>query len=199
MYKCKLCSEFTGWVTLRRAIVHEDGRSHVQRYRELDRAHPLTSPLIDDTPLPSPQSYHIPGPAIAPIDPQPQPISDFDPEDIAAIITIPGPALPDDDPNEIYDAWGGAFGEEMLMSEPERPYVTSEGLDGSGVDDDRAGTWGVLEDPLEWEEQHYTHYSDGKSIIRPKEHHLPRTQGSNPMTMCVSLTLISGGRGEMKK
>lgn len=138
---------------LNKAISHENSDRHTLRYREVNRSHPLTSPLLDDTPLPSHQAPESPMPATDWIE-----NPDFHPEDIAAIVTISGPALDDDDPGEIYDDWGGELGGEMPRYDQDITEMLCQGEEEE--DRDAAKFWGSLEDPLEYEEQEWAHQSN---------------------------------------
>lgn len=153
-----------------RAIVHESSSAHIRRYRDLDRNDPPTSPM-DTSPLPSASelpeasssSHPTNTPIIALVD-DPFQLDDFDPAAIGAgMATIPGPALPEDNIDEIYDDWGGAFGMETAMSEQEPCDTTFGGLGSSDTDDQEdVRIWGPLEDPLEWEKAQHAHHSDGE-------------------------------------
>lgn len=166
MYKCKICSGFSIWVKLSRAVVHEGSSAHIRRHRDLDRNDPPTSPADQDPYIPSAElseSPPLPLPSTAPIISSSSDSFQLDDLDPAAIATIPGPALPGDNPDEIYDNWGGAFGMEMAMSEHESCDTTFGGLGSSDRDDpEDTRIWGLLEDPLEWEQVQYAHNSDGE-------------------------------------
>ncbi|KAF7975494.1 hypothetical protein HWV62_9415 [Athelia sp. TMB] len=143
---------------LSKAIIHENTAQHTQRHRTLDQtqADPFTSPMIGEVPLASSPPSPILHPAADTIDRTVDTLhgQDFHPEDIGSIT---GPALPDDDPDDIYDDWGGQYGDEMHASEdcpPEEPEDEDEDIYVARV-------WGPLEDPLEWEEQQFSFNPDG--------------------------------------
>ncbi|KDQ53774.1 hypothetical protein JAAARDRAFT_209796 [Jaapia argillacea MUCL 33604] len=113
-------------MTIRKAIQHEETEIHVTRIRDLD--FPLSSPgLFASSPIADHQ------------------VSDFElPDDVATVqtplpaslpgpeyhrfVTVQGPALPNDDPNLIYDDWNGPMGDYLPSTEDNgvAPYPSSQ-------------------------------------------------------------------------
>ncbi|KAJ7848534.1 hypothetical protein B0H13DRAFT_1906711 [Mycena leptocephala] len=120
---------------LSRAVTHEDFKSHVDRVRRMDREPaPMSSPLASEAGSPSSHSRSAsPTPSGIPV--SSRPTSDlFDLFGGRPTQSVHGPALPSDDPNQIYDDFAG----ELAQNRPS-PNQSSE-FDSSD-DEDAYNTW----------------------------------------------------------
>ncbi|KAF7971893.1 hypothetical protein HWV62_19513 [Athelia sp. TMB] len=153
-FACTACP--TGYESLRRALRHEDTARHVERVRLLDRRAPISSPLREHNPshnTPSPESTSDiqsgnSSPAQSPHDSHNRP----DPGDDSSVPTaqtqpgdlfgdlhsVHGPALPEDDADQIYDDFIGNHATQRYQTPPDD--TDTEDNSASEEDDDEAPT-----------------------------------------------------------
>ncbi|KAJ7623988.1 hypothetical protein B0H17DRAFT_1288766 [Mycena rosella] len=117
--------QYNPYVPLSKAVAHEDRNRHVNRVRTLDRAPAeMSSPL---RPTGSEDGSHSrsasPSPSGTPSPPSPDPVPDL----FGGRPSVHGPALPSDDPNQIYDDFSGEVARNRPSSELfEEPDLSDE-------------------------------------------------------------------------
>jgi hypothetical protein len=142
LYACIICLDSQNqYMPLSRAATHEDLKSHVDHVRKMDREPaPMSSPLHVASELGSeagsPSSHsRFASPTPSGIPASSLPTSDlFDLFGGRPTQSVHGPALPSDDPNQIYDDFAG----ELAQNRPS-PNESSE-FDSSD-DEDAYNTW----------------------------------------------------------
>lgn len=120
---------------LSQAVIHEDRQSHVARVRSLDREPaPMSSPLraTQGADSGSESEYHSQNSSTPSGTPSPPNCNPFNEDDLFAgipaftpIPSVHGPALPSDDPNQIYDDFSG----ELARNRPSPEYFGSDDED----------------------------------------------------------------------
>lgn len=134
-WKCLICPN-SKYTVLSQAVIHEDRQTHVARVRNLDReAAPMSSPLRATQGADS-DSESGSTPSGTPSPPNCDPIDeDYDLfagiPSFTGIPSVHGPALPSDDPNQIYDDFSG----ELARNRPSPEYYDSDSDDDNYSDD----------------------------------------------------------------
>jgi hypothetical protein len=111
-WRCTICPD-SDFKILSKAVVHEDFRSHVTRVRQLDRVlAPISSPLR----APSETEDYF-STASSPSETPPTPFREPTEDLFGGRPAVHGPALPTDDPDQIYDDFGGEVGHNRPLPE----------------------------------------------------------------------------------